>query len=416
MGILEDISGYLRSGESKEQNLGLEIEHFVVDENGKQIGFDTISPLIKSVGEQIGAEIHYMDGYPLGYDTGSYTTSLEPSCQFEISIYPYSDLDLIRETYEEFSNLWTPVFEELGYHLVNKGNLPLVETGEIKPNQIPLSPKKRYVYMNRYFESSGKYGKYMMRASASAQISVDYKSEADMIRKLRILQKISPVLMILMENKTSEESTLPEHKDKKHLLRIQEWGDLDPDRTGFVPFSLDEDFGYDKMAEVIYKTPLILLTDNGETYEVGHMSAEDLVKKNILYENDLRTERKKRLIEHFMSMGFFHFRVKKYIEIRVADSVSIEKALGYTALIKGLIYSENALEKLEAELLDVASLEDIEDAVDSIEHDGFDAVIYGGKTAKEWAEILIALAEQNLSEKDRGYLNNVRIIRNHIEE
>ena len=117
-----------------------------------------------------------------------------------------------------------------------------------------------------------------------------------------------------------------------------------------------------------------------------------------------------------MSMGFFHFRVKKYIEIRVADSVSIEKALGYTALIKGLIYSENALEKLEAELLDVASLEDIEDAVDSIEHDGFDAVIYGGKTAKEWAEILIALAEQNLSEKDRGYLNNVRIIRNHIEE
>lgn len=416
MSILEDISSYIKSGESAEQNLGLEIEHFVVDDNGNQIAFDTISPLIKSVGESIGAEIHYMDGYPVGYDTGRYTTSLEPACQFEISIYPYSDLDLIRETYEEFSDLWTPVFAELGYHLVNKGNLPLVETGKITPDQIPLSPKKRYIYMNRYFEESGKYGKYMMRASASAQISVDYSSEKDMVRKLRVLQKISPILMILMENKTSQDTTLPQHPEKAHLLRTQEWDDLDSERTGFVPYSMDEDFGYRKMAEVIYKTPLILLTDNGETVEIGHMSAEDLISGNIIYENSLGEERKKRLIEHFMSMGFFHFRVKKYIEIRVADSVPIEKALGYTALIKGLIYSDDALTRLEGELVPVDSLEVIKEAVEQIERDGFDAVVYGGKTAKEWAENLIATAEDNLSEKDRGYLNNVRIVRNHVKE
>jgi protein-tyrosine phosphatase len=44
-------------------------------------------------------------------------------------------------------------------------------------------------------------------------------------------------------------------------------------------------------------------------------------------------------------MGFFHFRIKKYIEVRVADIVPIKKALGYTALLKGIVYSERNNER-----------------------------------------------------------------------
>ena len=39
MGYLKDIYEYVKSGETKRQNLGLEIEHFVVDKNGVQITF-----------------------------------------------------------------------------------------------------------------------------------------------------------------------------------------------------------------------------------------------------------------------------------------------------------------------------------------------------------------------------------------
>ena len=234
----------------------------------------------------MGADIIYMDSYPVGYYTGEYSTSLEPSCQFEISINPYNDLETIKSIYEEFRALWEPIFRERGYHFETKGNLPLVETQAITPDDIPLSPKKRYKYMDEYFKRSGRYGKYMMRASASTQVSIDYKSEEDMVRKLSVLQKISPILMIMMENKTDEYSTLPGVEDKTHLLRIQEWDDLDPERTGFVPHSFDSDFGYEKMAEVIYHTPLILLTDNGETVNVGHQSAEELVANHIIYKDD----------------------------------------------------------------------------------------------------------------------------------
>ena len=406
MTMLQDIKEYIRSGESRDQNLGLEIEHFIVDASGNQISFEEISNLIFEVGNRLGAEIHYMDGYPAGYYNGEYATSLEPACQFEISINPYSDLKEIAEVYHKFRSLWEPIFKERGYHFENGGNLAKVESGEIVPSEIPLSPKSRYKYMNRYFESSGKYGKYMMRASASTQISIDYESEEDLVKKLRVLQKISPVLMIMMENKSVKNSTLDD-PSKAHLLRIQEWDDLDPERTGYLEGSLNEDFGYEKMAGLIYHTPLILLTDNGETIDVGHLSAEELVSKHLIEENGLDEKRKTKLIEHFMSMGFFHFRVKKYIEIRVADSVPIEKALGYTALIKGLIYNAQTLDYLDRELGEIKTISEINKAVEEIEKDGLDALIYNGRTAAEWASQLKELAGKNLFEDEGKYLEYV---------
>ena len=37
MSFLQDIYGYIKSGETDTENLGLEIEHFVVDKNGSVI-------------------------------------------------------------------------------------------------------------------------------------------------------------------------------------------------------------------------------------------------------------------------------------------------------------------------------------------------------------------------------------------
>jgi glutamate--cysteine ligase len=106
-------------------------------------------------------------------------------------------------------------------------------------------------------------------------------------------------------------------------------------------------------------------------------------------------------------MGFFHFRVKKYIEIRVADSVPLNRALSYVALIKGLIYSEENLSELETALSGITSIEQIEDAVDRIIVEGIDAKIYDDKSASEWYKYLVELAGNALTGKEREYLNNV---------
>lgn len=407
MGYLDDIYRYIESGETDNENLGLEIEHFVINDEGKQIPFDEIVPLIEEVGKKTGAELIYMDGFAVGYVNDRYSISLEPACQFEISIHPYPDVSEIEKVYLEFLSLWEPIFQERGYSLVTKGNLPLVECGIITPDEIPLSPKKRYQYMDAYFRKTGRYGKYMMRAAASTQVSVDYKSEKDLIRKLMVLQKIAPILMIMMESKTNADSTLQGCPDKPHLFRIQEWDDLDPDRTGFFPKSFDPGFGYEMIADVVYHTPLILLTDQGVTTDVGHRNAEELVLDHTISESGVDDCRKQKLIEHFLSMGFFHFRVKKYIEIRVADSVPYKKALGYVALLKGIVYSEGNLDILEKELAEVDEVSKIQDAVQKIEVEGFRAVIYKNRTAARWREDLIALARESLPVYEKGYLSYV---------
>ena len=404
MSILQDIYDYIKTGETDTENFGLEIEHFILDEDGNQIGFDEITPLIERIGQEITAEIIYVDGFSVGYVNEKYSVSLEPSCQFEISINPYSSLAVIESVYREFLELWEPVFRERGYSIVTSGNLPSVEQGKVHPDEITLTPKKRYQYMDAYFRQSGKYGKYMMRASASTQVSVDYSSESDLVRKLRVLQKISPVLMLMMENKTVAGSTLPDVPDKPHLFRIQEWDDLDPDRTGFFPHSMEADFGYEQIANVVYHTPLILLTDNDITSYVGNKNAEDLLNEGVIVEEELDQTRRKNLTEHFLSMGFFHFRIKKYIEIRVADSVPINKALGYVALLKGIVYSDQNLDLLEEELSDIDTIDKIQDAVIKIEKDGHDAVIYHNITAAQWAARLVQISSEAISEQERKYL------------
>lgn len=410
MDLKTSVAEYIRQGETDSRDLGLEIEHFVLNDKGMPMDFHEISDLIREVAEKIGAELIFMDGFPVGYQTDEYVITLEPSCQFEISISPYSDLDRIRIIYESFLNLWTPIFSERGYHFETKGNMPLVEKGIVDPDDIPLSPKKRYKYMDAYFRNSGRYGKYMMRASASTQVSVDFRSEEDLVRKLNILQKISPILMMIMESKTDPASVLKGHEDRPHLLRIQEWDDLDPDRTGFFPGSFDTDFGYEKAADVIGHTPLILLTDNGETNDVSSKNALDLIAEGTIDTDSLDDVRKRRLIEHFISMGFFHFRIKRYIEIRVADSVSIERALGYVALLKGIVYSDDNLLQLDRELTGIDSADRIQVAVEEVEKNGLDAVIYDGKTVLQWAEHLIELAGNELCNKDKEYLKNVRAL------
>ena len=407
MGFKEDIVSYIQSGESNNKNLGLEIEHFVVDEKGNQIGFDEITDLISTVSDKLNAKTNYSDGYPVGYTTDEYAITLEPSCQFEISINPYEDLEKIEYIYKEFFKVWEPLFKERGYQILTNGNLPKVEQGLITPDNITLTPKLRYKYMDEYLSKSGKFSRYMMRASASTQLSIDYKSEKDLAKKLRVLEKISPILTIIMESKTNNDFTLPGNEGQKHLLRIQEWDDLDPARTGFLKGSLDEDFGYKDIADINYNMPLILLTKGGESEYVGDSSAKDLIEKGVITENDLK-EKTTSLIEHVFSMGFFHYRIKTYIEVRLADSVPIDKALGFTALLKGLIYDEHNLNYLDEKLSYIRSLDQIQSAIDQIKVDGFDAKIYDGKTAYEWSEEIIELADSGLEGKDKEYLKNVR--------
>ena len=398
----EVIVNYIKEGETDRQRIGLELEHFILNEMEEGIEFDVLSNLIQRTGSELGAKLSVADGHVVGYDAGDHTVSVEPSCQFEVSIAPYSSLKKIEEVYRRFRATWDPIFTGLGFQLVTRGLHPGVEAGRIRPEDLPLIPKNRYYCMDRYFVNSGRYGRYMMRASASTQVSLDYESEEDMVRKLRLLTIISPILMLMMENKSDPDSRL-DRDGGKHLLRTQIWEDLDPDRTGFFPGAFHGQFGYDAYAELLLSRPLVVLTDSGTTTYAERKTLPELLSLSSLKEDP---KRQKEVTEHLLSMFFHHIRLKRYLEVRVADSVPIGKALGYAALLKGLFYGEGNQKGLEHLL--AGCLIDAEEAVFRAEIQGENAVIYSGKRIKAWVGDLIRLAEAGLPEEEKNYLSGLR--------
>ena len=76
-------------------------------------------------------------------------------------------------------------------------------------------------------------------------------------------------------------------------------------------------------------------------------------------------------------------------------------------MIKGIVYSDESLAELESELSDVDSLEKIQQAVEVIEREGYNAEVYGRK-ANVWAAHIAHLALKHLPEEDKEYLESVR--------
>ena len=105
---------------------------------------------------------------------------------------------------------------------------------------LPLIPKKRYEVMDRYLQKRGLHGTQMMRGTASTQVSVDYFSEEDFIRKYRVACLIAPMLALLTDNTPVYEGQ-PNHTPS---VRTTIWNDVDPDRCGIPPMLMGRDIRF----------------------------------------------------------------------------------------------------------------------------------------------------------------------------
>jgi len=394
--IKTKIKEYILQGISSQKGIGVESEHFVCDAGKKAVPYDILAGCMRETADRYHWELQYIDGFVLGMKCDDYYLSLEPGCQLEISIPPQKEIGRIGEIYRSFRAVWDDVLRKKGYRLIAKGVSPLVESGTSTPDDIALLPKKRYQYMDEYFKKTGKHGCYMMKATASLQISIDYSSSEDAVRKLRLLEIMTPLLALLMENTNRPVDT---GKWKRHLLRQQIWNDVDAERCGYIPGSLKDGFSIEDYCEYICRKPLAV-ADCGQGAVPTSETAYEVYEKN-------RIAEEQEFIEYVLSMFFFHIRVKQYLEIRMADSVPEKRMLGYAALIKGLMYTEEGLSELEALFGHIRDIKEILQAEEAIMENGYHAVVYGTDVTALLAGLYkIATAHLN-GEKEREYLRGV---------
>lgn len=381
------ITDYIKQGINHEKRFGLELEHFIYDENYNVISEQEISDALRKIASKAGVlkEVACKEeGLISSLDiNGLYTLSVEPGCQLEISIKASDDIEEIKSVYQGFTVIAKDIFEAMGYGMYLQGVLPSVESGEVNVADIPLLDKERYQVMDKYFATTGRMGAYMMRASASTQVSIDFSSEEDAMKKVRVLQKLSPIIAMITENRTGMKKA---DMWQEYLVRNQIWADVDSDRCGYVVGSLQHGFNVEDWATYIYNNKGILTYKEGDLKDISGANLPDYYAVNDL-EN----------IEYLLSMYFPVVRIKKYIEYRVADSMEIEDAVRYMHFIGAIMYNQNVLDELDIMFKHVVEVEQIRDAEMELFAQGFDGVIYG-RPILEWIEEIFNLVHGNITE------------------
>lgn len=367
---IERIADYFREGEKKRCTaLGVEIEHFIIGKDGNSMSYAQVAQILEKLADKSDT-LYQEEGHLLGFYNEDYSITLEPASQMEISIAPRERLGEIKNIYESFRKRADKILAKEGYHLVNTGYHPYKRAEELE-----LIPKKRYEYMNRYFEKTGTMGKNMMRATASVQVSVDYENEQDFVEKYRLACMLSPFFYLLTSNSPVFEGKAAETK----LVRAYVWMNTDKARCGVFPGTFSENFGYKAYAEYLYKQePILIKTKDGQTICTGHQKLCEIYGGQEMTRAD---------IEHAVSMFFPDVRLKHYLEIRMADSMEIDKVLEYAALIKTVFY-QSKVRRCLTEFLGKVTEEDIEEAKRSLIENGWEGKIYQKEVRKVFEKIM----------------------------
>ena len=315
---IERIAAYIADGAKCSGNIGVELEHFIIRKDGTHVSYHGgVKNILDELSEFYSRKEYSGDDLVALYSDDASIT-IEPAGQIEISIKPCSDIAEILKIYDEFRERIEQILKKHAFDIVNLGYSPLSAAADME-----LIPKKRYEFMDKYFRTSGRYGMNMMRATASTQCSVDYSDEADCRRKMQLAYALTPILALITDNSPIFEG----RKSPSRMMRTVIWNDVDRDRCGIVPGVFSPDFGYMKYAEYIYNSPAILIIENGIPKYTGSKRICDIYENKELTNDD---------IEHLLSMFFPDVRLKQYIEIRPADCMKREHAIGYAALIKSL--------------------------------------------------------------------------------
>ena len=264
-------------------------------------------------------------------ERGSIT--LEPGGQFELSGAPLENIhDTCCEVMRHLDDV-KKVAGPLDIKFLGMGFSPKWALDEI-----PVMPKGRYKIMREYMQKVGNHGLDMMFRSSTVQVNLDFSSEADMVKKLRVSLALQPIATALFAS-----SPFTSGKPNGYLsYRSEIWRDTDPDRTGMIPFAFEDGMGFERYTDYALDTPMYFVYRDGKYLDASGQSFRDfLAGKLPAYPGE-----KPSLAdwESHLTTLFPEVRIKRYMEMRGADSGRWRKLCALPAMWTGLLYDQGSLD------------------------------------------------------------------------
>jgi glutamate--cysteine ligase len=303
----------------------------------------------------------------IGLKQGAASVSLEPAGQLELSGAP---VETLHETRQELETHFAHVrsacdgldmgFAALGFH-------PIATRAAM-----PWMPKGRYAIMRRYMPLVGSMGLDMMTRTCTVQVNLDFASEEDMRRKLRVSLLLQPLATALFAN-----SPFTEGKPNGFVsYRAHVWTDTDNQRAGIPKVMFEDGFGFERYAQWLTDSvPMYFVYRNGGYLDVAGQSFSAYIAERVPALAGT-TATMGDFADH-VTTAFTDVRLKRFLEMRGADAGRADMMLAQSALWVGLLYDDAALAAAEA-LVRGAGWQDAITARAAVPRLGLDAPWRGG--------------------------------------
>jgi glutamate--cysteine ligase len=264
--------------------------------------------------------------------TGGGAISLEPGGQFELSGAPLVN---VHQTASELMAHLAQVREvakPLGIGFLGLGMTPNWSRAEI-----PMMPKGRYKIMTAYMPKVGTLGLDMMYRTCTVQANLDFASEADMVKKLRVSLALQPVATALFAN-----SPFTEGKPNGFLsFRSHIWTDTDNQRAGMLPWAFEDGMGFERYTDYALDVPMYFIKRGDKYIDVSGKSFRDFFNGKL----DVMPGERPCMSDwaNHLSTIFPEVRLKRYLEMRGADCGPWRRLPSFSAYWVGLLYDDDVL-------------------------------------------------------------------------
>ncbi len=336
---LDQLAAYMESGSKpKDQwRIGAEHEKFGWLTDTRQplpyAGPRSISALFEALAARFGWTPVREGDNVIGLTRVGANVSLEPGGQFELSGAPLaSSIEVAAELQTHLDEV-RAIADPMGVRFMGLGAPP-----EWTHAEMPVMPKGRYRLMTDYMGRVGTHGTQMMYRTATVQVNLDYASEADMVKKLRVALALQPVATALFASSPVFEGKPNGHRSWRSRI----WRGLDDSRTGMLPFAFDDGMGFQAYVDWVLDVPMYFVYRDGKYINALGQSFRDFLNGKL----PALPGEKPTLSDwaDHMTTVFPEARVKKYIEMRGADCGDQAHIAALPAFWVGLMYDQTALD------------------------------------------------------------------------
>ena len=319
---------------------------------------------------------------------GGGAITLEPGGQFELS---GAQVDTVHQTASELTAHLDHVREVA--KPLQLGFLGIGMTPDWTRADMPVMPKGRYKIMTAYMPKVGTLGLDMMYRTCTVQTNLDFSSEADMVKKLRVSLALQPIATALFAN-----SPFTDGKPNGFLsFRSEIWRNTDNDRAGMLPWAFEPGMGFERWVDYALDVPMYFVKHDDEYVDVAGQSFRDLLVGKLRGMPGARATISD-WANHLSSI-FPEVRLKRYLEMRGADAGPLPNLLALPAFWVGILYDDAVLDTAWDLVKDWSAAER-QQLRDEVPRLGLAAQIRGRGVAELAADIL-KLSRAGLARRNR---------------